>query len=150
MSRDLYEKRDVNTWRLGWVITGLVATLIACCLISAWYFWLLAGRTARQDGPFLNPVATRMELFPAPRLQSMPARDLAAVRAREEAVLESYRWVNRETGIVGIPIDAAMARLVEQGVPVGKDAPGPRETWREALQRRAREGAPPNPRKGEL
>ena len=52
---------------------------------------------------------------PAPRLQTLPAQDLAAVRAEEDRTLTTYGWVDEQAGIVRIPIDEAMKILAERG-----------------------------------
>lgn len=79
--------------------------------------------------PFMGdrPVET-----PAPRLQATPQRDLAAFEARMTRELTHYGWVDREAGIVRLPIERAMALLVERGLP---DTRGPVRDRRE----------PPNP-----
>jgi hypothetical protein len=40
--------------------------------------------------------------------------ELTTLRAREEAILNSYGWVNQEAEIVRIPIDRAIDLFVEQ------------------------------------
>jgi len=53
-------------------------------------------------------------LPPEPRLQTTPARDLAQLRAAEDAWLEGYAWVDEEHAHV--PIERAMElRLEEAG-----------------------------------
>lgn len=41
-----------------------------------------------------------------------PAADLAAQRSREQEHLEQYRWIDRERGVVQIPIERAMELVV--------------------------------------
>jgi hypothetical protein len=43
-----------------------------------------------------------------------PIPDLAAVRQREADRLNTYRWLDRETGIVRIPIERAMELTVQR------------------------------------
>ena len=43
--------------------------------------------------------------------------ELAAFRAREDAILASYAWVDKEHGIVRIPVEEAMRLVAERGVP---------------------------------
>jgi hypothetical protein len=54
-----------------------------------------------------------------PSLLADPGR-LERLRAREEAILGSYGWVDREAGIARIPIEDAMAVLAERGWPDGE------------------------------
>ena len=76
----------------------------------------LRGRDAARSAP-VSPLAGsygRQEP-PQPRLQEDPRGDLAALRAREATLLETYGWVDRRAGRVRIPVDRAMALLVEEG-----------------------------------
>jgi hypothetical protein len=60
---------------------------------------------------------------PAPRLQPDPARELAEMRAQEDALLHSYGWVDRSAGVVRIPIERAMQLTLDRGLPVRKSVP---------------------------
>lgn len=134
---DNYERRDVDIWRVGWVIAGLVGVLILCCVISASYFKILEWKTVKREGPILSPLATRMREFPQPRLQADPNRDLKKLREREQSVLDSYRWIDREQGVIGIPIEVAMELIAERGLPEGQQEGISSMTWRDVLQQRA-------------
>jgi hypothetical protein len=59
---------------------------------------------------------------PAPRLEAQPGQDLAAYRDFERAKLSTYRWVDRQAGVVAIPIDQAMDVLAQQGLPARQAA----------------------------
>lgn len=75
----------------------------------------------------LYPTAPqRGEIGPLPpglRLQITPEADLQALRAREDARLSTYGWVDRSGQVARIPIDRAMALTAERGLP---GWPGPR------------------------
>ena len=45
---------------------------------------------------------------PAPRLQTDPPQDLRAFRADEDKRLNTYYWIDKQKGIVHIPIEQAM------------------------------------------
>src|SRR3989442_5282615 len=88
-------------------------------------------------------------LPPGPRLQSSPVLDMEQLRAREDSVLTSYGWVDRQAGIGRIPIDRAVELLLEKGLP----APPPAEAPHEKTARPRRAGgkqtpAPPPRRRG--
>ena len=55
--------------------------------------------------------------FPKPRLEIIVSGDLAKLRAAEQADLNSYGWVDRNAGIVRVPIDRAMQMLLQRGLP---------------------------------
>ena len=50
--------------------------------------------------------------------------ELAAFRAQEAAILSSYAWVDKEHGIVRIPVADAMRLVAERGMPVFASPPG--------------------------
>jgi hypothetical protein len=45
---------------------------------------------------------------------SAPPAELSAVRRAEQELLESYRWIDRQRGIVAIPVERAMELLLEE------------------------------------
>jgi hypothetical protein len=57
----------------------------------------------------------------APQLQIDPLTDVAAHREAETRELTTYGWLNRQRGIVRIPIDRAMQDIAASGI---KDWPG--------------------------
>ncbi|MBI3047515.1 MAG: hypothetical protein HYY76_04310 [Acidobacteria bacterium] len=64
------------------------------------------------------PLALTQEepLPPAPRLQQFPRNELYQFRVEEENLLQRYGWMNREAGIVHIPVDEAMRLTMERGL----------------------------------
>jgi hypothetical protein len=62
-----------------------------------------------QNQPLLQP-------FPAnePPYHSTPVTDLADMRKREDQVLHTYGWVDRNTGVVHVPIDVAKELAVQR------------------------------------
>jgi hypothetical protein len=54
---------------------------------------------------------------PPPRLEAQPGQALAAYRDFERRKLSTYRWVDRQAGLVAIPIDRAMDVVAQQGLP---------------------------------
>lgn len=102
------------------VVTACVITGVLLLGIFAVYVLQpLMVASQRADSPPANPLAAsygRVEP-PAPRLQVDPALDIYDHRKAEQAVLTSYGWVDRNAGVVRIPIERAMALLVERGEP---------------------------------
>jgi hypothetical protein len=60
---------------------------------------------------------------PEPRLQTDPRQDLADLRAKEDDLLGSYGWVDKNAGVVRIPIDAAIALTLRRGLPARQGKP---------------------------
>jgi hypothetical protein len=96
---------------------ALVVVLVAALLVV--FMHLLRKHEASED-PIVPPLAQH-ELGRAPagvRLQEHPFRDLEQLRTEEAARLDEYAWVDPKAGVVRIPIDLAMQRLVSRGLPV--------------------------------
>jgi hypothetical protein len=113
-----YETTDVNVRAILVVGAGLATGTI----VVAGVIWLLviylSGANA-QTGPREFPLAVTHEqrLPPEPRLQTNPREDLNDLRRAEDQVLGSYGWVDKDAGILRIPIDDAMRLTVERGLP---------------------------------
>ena len=99
--------RDVILWAT--VLVVLVALVLGFVIVQYW--WLASRETERDTDR--SPFVGQHEPPPGPRLQTNPARDLKEFRAREEEILDTYEWVDRENGIVRIPIERAMELTVE-------------------------------------
>ncbi|MBN8728724.1 MAG: hypothetical protein J0H15_13620 [Xanthomonadales bacterium] len=97
---DAHETWRVAAGNLHWIALGLVGSL---ALVVAGMYWFAQPllRSARELAVPPEP--------PAPRLQPAPLADLAALRAREEAQLEGYGWIDQDRGIARIPIQRAMS-----------------------------------------
>jgi hypothetical protein len=67
---------------------------------------------------------------PEPRLQRFPREDIMNFRVGEEALLHQYGWVDRDAGVVHIPIEEAMRLTVERGVPSRQQDPAQPEADR--------------------
>jgi len=59
-------------------------------------------------------------------VQIVPSAELAALVARQQAILARYAWVNEQKRIAAIPIERAMDRVVDQWrEPKQRDTSGP-------------------------
>ncbi|HEY1296352.1 MAG TPA: hypothetical protein VGJ60_25010, partial [Chloroflexota bacterium] len=61
---------------------------------------------------------------PRPALEAEPGQSLQPYLAAEQQKLSSYRWVDRQSGVVAIPITRAMDLVAQQGLP-SRAAPPP-------------------------
>lgn len=102
-----YERSDISLFVIGIVALGILVLLGVTPLIMIGAFPLTRGDVDRHLA--ITP--------PEPRLQTAPATDLANYMAKERKLLDSYGWVDREHGIARIPIEEAMRRLAQQGIP---------------------------------
>ena len=112
-----YERRDIDLgrlFRLGFAITALVAIAF---VLMWWLFGFLVEHEAETSGQ-PHPLARELgrSVPPAPVLQTNPRDDLLALRAAEQSILDSYAWVDKESGVVRIPIEKAMDLIAERGL----------------------------------
>ena len=131
---DRYERRDADITAMA-----LLVVLFVICggLVHLTVTGVYSLLRRNYDETNVPPVMTT-ERFPAPRLQTSERDDLTELRAREDGVLKSYGWVNREAGIVRIPIDRAMDLMVQRGLPPS----GPAVTPEQLQQDRPKENGP--------
>ncbi len=117
-----YEVRDVNAWavsRFG------IALVLLCIFAVALLVGLFRYFESTYGGP-MPPTGLNLDaraLPPAPTLQRTPRLDLQRFRAAEDEVLNSYSWIDRQRGIVHVPIEVAIDILARQGLPGRQQAP---------------------------
>jgi hypothetical protein len=116
-----HETQDVS---IGAIVKFGAGLAIAAAVISVAMWGLFRFFEARQDRreqPVPPMVAANLKRTPRePRLEPNPLAPRLAARAREDAVLTSYGWVDRSAGVARIPIDRAMELLVQRGLPASK------------------------------
>ncbi|MGE5523826.1 MAG: hypothetical protein ACM3SS_08920 [Rhodospirillaceae bacterium] len=88
------------------VRAGLALIVMVACIAGAAYA-LLRHWGARAEGAN----APLDFAVPAPMLESAPQVDRARYDAEKRALISSYRVVDREGGIVRIPVDLAIDLL---------------------------------------
>lgn len=120
-----HEERDVNVWAVSKFAIGLV---LLCGIALALLFGLFRYFERREGGPAEGPnpggiTADVRQLPPEPRLQSTPVLDLKQIRDAEDHILGTYDWVDRQQGVVRIPIERAMEILAARGLPSAPAAP---------------------------
>jgi hypothetical protein len=139
--------REIHVKTFVWFGVGLVG-LTLLSLLAMWLMFRGFTRQAERRDPAPSPIqaANQRRLPPAPNLQTTPEKDLATVRAEEEARLGSYGWVDESQGIAHIPIARAMAILAERGATATTEvtpAPGTPTTPSPAPETTAPAAAPP-------
>jgi hypothetical protein len=113
-----HETSDVNIR----AILGFGAGLVVVAIGIHFIVWLLFGyftsrETQRVPPQYPLAVSQGERTPPEPRLQTTPREDLRDLRAAEDETLASYGWVDRNAGIVRIPIDEAMRLTLERRLP---------------------------------
>jgi hypothetical protein len=112
-----HEHSDASVWIIAKF--GLWLAISAIVISAGVYllFALFIEQTKETVKEF--PLAGQEQRLPvAPRLQQFPENELLDFRQHESAVLNEYGWVNKDAGVVRMPIAEAMRLTVERGLPV--------------------------------
>jgi hypothetical protein len=119
-----YESGDVSIRGVWLSALALLLMLVLVLSSAGWLQRLFSPRRPGVSQPASAEQADNTGLPPPPRLQVAPQADLQALRASEDAILNSYGWVDKAGGIVRIPIERAMQLVVEQGLPLPETKTG--------------------------
>lgn len=93
---------------------AVIATLAAGVLLYVVVTPFILTRIYR---PALSDMSRALDVRPpGPELQLNTAADLAKFRTQEEQRLDSYGWVDRDKGVVHIPIAQAMQDVAAHGI----------------------------------
>lgn len=112
-----YERTDASPRGLLYfaLIMASILAAIALSLIGLFNHF----EKAENPGSFVAaPFAGTRPLPPAPRIQTDPGADMQSYRQSQENLLNTYGWIDRQNGIVRMPIDRAMELLIERGLPM--------------------------------
>jgi hypothetical protein len=113
---------ELSDLRPGYIaLFGVVLTAIigAAAVITSLLIYFKAAEQLRHETP-IPRLAREREPTPEPRLQIDAHNELRQMRAAEDAVLNSYGWVDRDSGRVRLPIERAMEILANKGLPARK------------------------------
>ena len=107
------EPTDVDIPRVLRIASALVTIVIGCAVLSfglrAWF----ARESSAPASAYSDP--RTVQAFATPRLETAPARDIAAFKRDKAQKLDGYAWIDRRRGIVQIPIERAMELMVQRG-----------------------------------
>lgn len=112
-----YEQSDAKVGTLG-IFAVSIFLLVLISLTGIAIMWRVMAYSTVYTGELVgSPLAQQRPLPPSPRLQVFPSTDLKDVREQEDQLLHSYAWIDKNNGVVRIPIDRAMDLLVQRGLP---------------------------------
>jgi hypothetical protein len=114
-----HELSDAQAWPILRFLAFLVVASIATAAAVAVFYNYLEGREAREKtARYPLAVGQARPLPPPPRLQTYPFTDLKDLRREEEQILDHYQWVDKNAGVVRIPVERAIELTAERGLPV--------------------------------
>ena len=114
-----HQTSEINLRVVTWTAIGLMISVIAVYVTVGGLFSLFKRQYASESAP--SRITTPGRLPPAPRLQTSPPADLQQLLEAENAKLNSYGWVDKNAGVIRIPIDRAMDLLAQRGLPARGD-----------------------------
>lgn len=110
-----HELHDVRATSMLAFAAALAVLVALACAFLIWLFGWFEARAKRHD-PVLSPLV-QDQTPPDPQLEIKPSRNLAQQRAAENRLLHHYRWIDKEQGVVQIPVERAMDLVAKDGLP---------------------------------
>jgi len=111
------EERDINARPIIKLGIALTVIVTASCFMLWFVFDQFSARESAKGGRPSSLIQQEGATQPpAPRLQANPPAELKQVREDEDAVLNTYGWVDPQHGVVRIPISRAMDLAAERGL----------------------------------
>ena len=89
-----------------------VATAIVFVLVIGIFRYFYSSYSTAEAIKQSQPV-----IPPQPRIEVAPYEQLQQLRVKEDHVLNSYAYVDKESGVVRVPIDKAIDMLAAKGLP---------------------------------
>lgn len=129
-----FEHEDLSPTGVIYFMIGLaVVVVVIYFIVFGMYRFLDTYERAHQ--PAMSPMVTpqadtrtvthdNTQAFPQPRLEENERTQLRQFIEGEDSRLATYDWVDKDKGVVQIPIDRAMDLIVERGLPVRPQAKG--------------------------
>jgi hypothetical protein len=111
-----HETSDVSIRPLAIFLAWLTGSIVVVIIVCAWLFSVFEHSAERRE-PQPSPLAEAHPQTRGPLLQVSAREDLRALRAREEQVLTSAAWIDKDRQLARIPIDRAMQFVAQQGLP---------------------------------
>ena len=122
-----FEQEDLGSKPIiGFIITLVISGVVIYYAIWGIFHFLDAyDRKHQQDRTPLIKVETNtrdvqsqlIQRFPDPRLEENERTQLNDFRYGEEERLNSYGWVDKNTGVAHMPIEQAMQMIAQKGLP---------------------------------
>ncbi|MDE3109275.1 MAG: hypothetical protein KGL02_04970 [Acidobacteriota bacterium] len=114
-----YEKSDASIGALlqfgFWLAVLITVTIFAMAWAFKYFSRITPLGQPAAPSAVVNP--NLRELPPSPRLQPLPHEELVDYCRQQEQEVNTYGWVDREAGIVRVPISRAMDLVLAQGLP---------------------------------
>jgi hypothetical protein len=108
-----HEHKEANVRIIVETVIGLIVSVAIVCFIVWGIFNLFKSQVGGSERR-ASQMAVPAQLPPYPRLEVHPWEELRVLRAHEDDVLDHYRWIDKQSGVVHIPIEKAIDEVVNQ------------------------------------
>jgi hypothetical protein len=108
-----HEQSEVN-------VRLIVVSLAFLAVATAFVFLLVVGIFRYFYDTYSTADAIKLSqpvIPPQPRIEVAPYMELQDMRAKEDHILNSYAWVDKDGGKVRVPISQAIDMLAAKGLP---------------------------------
>ena len=110
---ELSDLSPKNIAIFGVSLVGMILIVLWVCYELFQHYSTVSMKTEVPP----SPLSYTREPTPEPHLLVVPGQELKTMRASEDSILNSYAWVDREKGVVRIPIQRAIDILAQRGLP---------------------------------
>ena len=108
-----HEESEVSVRLIVVSLAGLaVATFFVFVLVVGIFRYFYDTYSTEQATKLSQPV-----IPPEPRIEVAPYEQVQQLRAKEDHILTTYAWVDKDGGKVRVPIDQAIDMLAAKGLP---------------------------------
>ena len=118
-----YEDKPIA---LGIILKALAVLFLVAGIVHVvvWLQFNALDAHKKQVDPRVSPLQPRQQIPPGPHLEAQKPsmrgsmdepfdpKNLLASRAEEKNMLDSYAWVDEKNGVIRIPIEVAMKKVV--------------------------------------
>jgi hypothetical protein len=110
-----YEASDAHLSKVMGTTFALLGVMVVGLAFAWGVYEIFRTQTARPEmGAETFVVPDTADLPPAPNLEADPTSGLAALRAREDAILDTYGWTDSARGLARVPVARAMELYLER------------------------------------
>ena len=107
-----HETSEVSVRLIVVSLAFLAVFTAAVCLLVVGIFRYFHATYQADAAERAQPVVP-----PTPRIEVAPWEEYQRLKVEEDHILGTYAWVNKETGVVRVPIDRAIDMLSAKGLP---------------------------------
>lgn len=115
---DRFERSDAPFGQIGiWMI--VISILVLITAYAGWEYLKMTNESIARRSPNRSPLVTeglqQGQVIPRHRLQLDAAAHMRSFAEEQKEYVGGYSWINKETGIVRLPVNQAIDIALENG-----------------------------------